>query len=61
MRDYLKENIEIKKEVEDTSKKKTMGCVSVREIAKKIHKDPNGFTILSLSSPRRKDTPWFYK
>jgi len=40
MRDYLEENQEIRKEVELLSKKRTFGCVSVREIAKKLHKDP---------------------
>ena len=40
MRDYLKENLEIRKEVESVSKKKSYGCVNVREISKKMHKDP---------------------
>jgi sugar-specific transcriptional regulator TrmB len=40
MRDYLKENLEIKKKVEEISQKKKYGCVSVREVAKKLHKDP---------------------
>jgi len=40
MRDYLEENQEIRKEVELLSKKRNFGCVSVRELAKKLHKDP---------------------
>jgi hypothetical protein len=40
MRDYLKENIDIRKEVELISKKRSYGCVSVREIANKLRKDP---------------------
>jgi hypothetical protein len=40
MRDYLKENIDIRKEVELISKKRSYGCVSVREVANKLRKDP---------------------
>ena len=40
MRDYLKENLEIRKEVEALSKKSSFWCVGVREIAKMLHKDP---------------------
>ena len=40
MRDYLKENLEIRKKVEELSKKRSFGCVSVREIANILHKDP---------------------
>jgi|TARA_B100002003_G_C13599955_1_gene309513 DNA-binding transcriptional regulator YhcF (GntR family) len=40
MSDYLKENIDIRKEVELISKKRSYGCVSVREVAKKLKKDP---------------------
>ena len=40
MSDYLKENIDIKKEVELISKKRSYGCVNVREVAKKLKKDP---------------------
>jgi hypothetical protein len=40
MRDYLNENVDIRKEVELISHKKSFGCVSVREIAKKMRKDP---------------------
>lgn len=40
MSDYLKENQEIRNKVELISKKRRFGCVSVREIAKILSKDP---------------------
>lgn len=40
MSDYLKENLEIRKKVEEVSKKRRFGSVSVREIAKLLRKDP---------------------
>ena len=40
MRDYLKENLDIRKEVEVLAKKRAYGCVSVREVANKLKKDP---------------------
>lgn len=40
MRDYLKEDIEIRKIIELISKKRKYGCVYVREIAQELHKDP---------------------
>ena len=40
MRDYLKENLDIRKEVENLAKKRRFGCVGVREIANKLKKDP---------------------
>ncbi len=39
MKDYLKENLKIRLKVEELSKKRTFGCVSVREIATILHKD----------------------
>jgi hypothetical protein len=40
MRDYLKENLEIKKAIDLISKKRQFCCVYVREIAQHLHKDP---------------------
>ena len=40
MRDYLKENLDIRKEVETLAKKRKYGCVTIREVANKLKKDP---------------------